>query len=175
MNDHADAIGGDAARISIGGDSAGGALAVVTLLRARSSGQQMPIFQLLFAPTLDLTMNSPSWKELGDKHYVLDTDTVKQYFNWYVSAGVAKTDPDVSPVFAPDFSGMPPALIIVGSADPQRDEAKTYADKLTAAGVPATVKEYPGAMHGFYQMAAVFDKGKAALADAATALREAAG
>ena len=71
----------------------------------------------------------------------------------------------LSPLYATDLSGLPPALIITAQYDTLRDEAAAYARRLRAADVPAVYSCYPGMIHGFLQMGGI-------VADARTALEE---
>ncbi len=87
--------------------------------------------------------------------------------------GADKQDPRFSPALTKDLNGLPPALIITAEFDPLRDEGEAYGEKLRAAGVPAEVTRYEGMVHGFFSMGALFEKGKAAIAESAAALRKA--
>jgi acetyl esterase/lipase len=76
---------------------------------------------------------------------------------WTALLGDARGGPDVSPYAAParatDLSGLPPAFIDVGSAETFRDEAVAYASRIWAAGGIAELHVWPGAFHGFDQLA----------------------
>ena len=81
--------------------------------------------------------------------------------------------PYVSPVRAPDLSGLPEALILLPEADPLRDEGLLYAKRLKEAGVSAEAKVYAGMIHGFWQFGTLFQEASTATNDAARALRSA--
>jgi acetyl esterase len=69
--------------------------------------------------------------------------------------------------------GVAPALVITAEYDPLRDEGEAYAERLRAAGVAATATRYEGMIHGFFSMGDMIPEGKAAVDEAAEALRTA--
>ena len=69
--------------------------------------------------------------------------------------------------------GVAPALVITAEYDPLRDEGEAYAAKLQAAGVDAKASRYDGVIHGFFSMGDLVPEGKAAIDEAAEALRAA--
>jgi len=96
-------------------------------------------------------------------------DDLAWYYSTYYGDGDPK-DPRVSPVFADDLSGLPPALIIAGEYDTLRDEAQAYSDRLQRAGVATRYICYAGMVHGFLQMAAVVSEAQSAVDDVARAV-----
>jgi acetyl esterase len=80
---------------------------------------------------------------------ILTAADMETYYNYYVNADTDPQDWRVSPLFAPDFSGLPAALIIVAGLDPLHDDGVAYAGKLKEAGVNVTLEEYPAMPHGF--------------------------
>lgn len=161
-------LGGDDRRISVGGDSSGGNLAAVVALQ--SAGRLPLCHQLLIYPMLDATCSQPSVRTLGTG-YGFTKEKIEWYFDQYLPAGTNRRDPRVSPLFAPLPSGLPPAFVATAEFDPLRDEGEAYARRLRRAGVPVTLKRYPGMIHGFLQMAGVLDGGERLISDAAQALR----
>jgi acetyl esterase len=83
------------------------------------------------------------------------------------------SNPHVSPLLAEDHSRLPPALIITCGFDRLRDEGKTYADKLGAAGVDVSHSCYTGMNHGFISFGGFLQQGQAARKHCAAALLEA--
>jgi acetyl esterase len=79
-------------------------------------------------------------------------DDLAWYYRTYRSKAVDVRDPDVSPLFADDLSGLPPALVIAAEFDTLRDEAEAYARRLNAAGVDTEFVCAKGMIHGFLQM-----------------------
>jgi acetyl esterase/lipase len=145
--EHADELGIVAERIGISGSSAGGGLAAALALLARDRGEVPVAFQLLECPMLDdrqITSSSrrdrlPVWSREANE------------FGWRCYLGELYGG-DV-PVYAAaaratDLAGLPPALVIVGTADGFRDEDIDYALRLNQAGVPTELHVLPGAPHG---------------------------
>ena len=157
---HADDIGADAGRTAVLGASAGGTLAALVALQVRDrvrvdASQPALRSQVLIYPLVDLTLSAPSIAELPDGP-ILTRPVMDWYGRRYLPQGqrdsIEAADPRVSPLFAADHRDLPPALLIAGGRDPLRDDATRYADVLRAAGVPATVRSYAEAIHGFVSM-----------------------
>jgi acetyl esterase len=163
-------LGGDAARLAVAGDSAGGNLAAVTPLLARDRGGPAIKFQLLIYPVTDLTMSQPSIDENAEG-YMLTAAGLRWFYDHYLGSVTDPKDPAVSPLFASDVSGLPPALVITAEFDPLRDEGEAYAARLQEAGVPVTVTRYDGLIHGFFGMGLVLDGAAAAVIETAAALK----
>jgi acetyl esterase len=162
----------DAARLAVGGDSAGGNLAAVVAQALRGGGPDVR-FQLLVYPVTDGTLSLPSVEENAEG-YFLTTATMTWFWQQYVGDG-DWTDPRVSPLHADDdvLAGLPPALVITAEYDPLRDEGEAYAARLAAAGVDATASRYDRMIHGFFSMRDMVPEGKAAVDEACAALRAA--
>ena len=162
-------LGADASRLAVGGDSAGGALAATVCRRARDEGGPDIRFQALIYPVTDMTLSLPSMAELAEG-YNFTRDAMAWFRDLYLPDEASWKDPDASPVFAEDLGRLPPALIVSAGFDPLRDDAKAYADALTAAGVPAEYVCYGGMIHGFLNMPAVLDDGREAVERVARAI-----
>jgi acetyl esterase len=106
--------------------------------------------------------------------YFLEKKAMHWFFDQY-AAGADPNDWRLSPLAASDLSGLPRAHVVTAGFDPLRDEGKAYADKLNRAGVAATYVDYPGMVHGFFNMSGVVPVAKTAIAEAAKALRSAFG
>jgi acetyl esterase len=171
---HASEIGGDPARIAIGGDSAGGNLAAAVALRNRDEGGPSPVFQLLVYPVTDVGCATPSMTA-NATGYMLTADSMRWMWATYLgeAAADAGSDPYASPAAAADLAGLPPALVITAEFDPLRDEGEAYGAALAAAGVPTEVVRYDGQIHGFFSMHALAPQSKVAIDVAAEALRRA--
>ncbi|MBL4846249.1 MAG: alpha/beta hydrolase [Planctomycetes bacterium] len=167
--DHASELGVDPTRIAVGGDSAGGNLAATVAQRARQPGPG-PCFQLLLYPGMDFVDKAPSHETFG-KGFLLTSEDIRWFQNHYLSDPAQASDPKASPGRAKDLSGLAPACVMTAGYDPLRDEGRSYARRLQAAGVAAEDRCYPGLVHGFMHLAGAIPAAAAALEDAAQALR----
>ncbi len=144
---HAERRGG--LPVFIGGESAGGHLSVVTLLRLREAGALEKIAgAVLNYGCFDLRL-TPSTRLWGDRVLVLSTPIV----DWFVGnllgdARERAEDPLVSPLLA-DLSAMPPALFQIGTEDPLLDDTLLMAERWRASGAATDLAEWPGGVHGF--------------------------
>ena len=170
----ADELGIDPARIAVGGDSAGGNLAAVLVQRARDGGGPPIAFQLLVYPVLDARGAHASRTENKDGPG-LTNDLMEWFTLQYIRDEADRARPEVSPLAAASFEGLPPAFVLTAEYDPLRDEGADYADKLAVAGVPVTYRMYEGATHGFWQMSRLAPIAQQALDECGDALRAAIG
>jgi acetyl esterase len=104
---------------------------------------------------------------------LLTEDDMLWFREQYLPEDADLKDPIASPIYAPDLSGLPPALVITAEYDPLRDEGEAYAKLLEQAGVPVTASRYDGMIHGFFGMTALVEGGRTAVAEAAAALQTA--
>ena len=171
-SDNAASIQGDASRMAVGGDSAGGNLAAVVAQMARDRAHPDLAFQLLVYPMTALDFETPSYVDNADG-YLLTRDSMKWYWDQYLGASDDPNHPYAVPSKARSFQNLPPALVITAEFDPLRDEGETYAKNLEAAGVPTTCTRYDGMIHGFFAMSGAVDKAGQAVSQAAAAMKEA--
>jgi acetyl esterase len=174
--EHATEIGADPDRLAVGGDSAGGNLATVTCLMAREQGGPSIAFQLLIYPSPDCSEGAfalPSHRENGDEGYLITNADIRVWWGHYLSGGADPHDPHVSPLHAPDLSGLPPALVITAEYDPLRDPGEAYARRLAEAGVPTELRRYDGQIHAFFVVPAAIERARECMDDVAEALRKA--
>ncbi len=169
--ENAELLGIDATRVAVGGDSAGGNLAALVCQRVRDEFGPDIDFQLLVYPATDLTMSHPSIEENADGYFL--TKASMLWFAQHYLGDRERKDPAVSPLYAEDLAGLPPALVITAEYDPLRDEGEAYAARLKDAGVATELLRYDGQIHGFFGMATMLDDAKDAIERAAAALRAA--
>ena len=148
---HAKELGIDAARLVVGGDSAGGNLAAVVAITARDGNGPTIAGQVLIYPGTDFAMTHPSHSE-PETSILLTHSVVKWFCNHYLGGPADIDNWQASPARAKTLAGLPPAYVMTAGADPLRDEGDEYAARLKAAGVPVTYKHFPGQFHGFFTM-----------------------
>ncbi len=171
---HAAELGGDAARVAVAGDSAGGNLTCVTALTARDKGGPRLCFQLPIYPATDYSCDTPSYHE-NATGYLLEADAMAWFWGHYLPRESDGANPYASPLRATDLRGLPPALVVTAEYDPLRDEGEAYAKRLQEAGVPTRLRRFDGMIHGFFGMSAIMDQAKTAIAESCAALRAAFG
>ncbi|MTV25559.1 alpha/beta hydrolase [Nitriliruptoraceae bacterium ZYF776] len=168
--EQAETLGVDAGRIAVGGDSAGGNLAAVVAQVTTAAGGPRPAYQLLFVPVTDLSRRTRSYELFGDG-YFLTAAQMDWYQDHYLGPDGDPTDPRVSPLLAEDLRGLPPAYVGVAGFDPLRDEGLAYGRAMAAAGVPVALRCHEGLVHPFSNAIGVGRTGRAAVVEAAGALR----
>lgn len=171
------AVGADAAafgidpdRLAIGGESAGAALAVLAALDAVRSGGPRLAAQFLICPVMDFAGKLPSRTALGDG-YLIDRITLESDLADYLAAGEDPADPRVSPLWASDLAGLPPAVVHTAECDPLHAEGVAYVERLRAAGIAVVHVDHPGMPHNFHALGAVLPQARAALATIGADLR----
>jgi acetyl esterase len=171
LRSHAGELGGDAARVGLAGDSAGGNLsAVVSQLSARA-GDVVPACQVLIYPALDCGLDTSSHRELEDAH-VIPRDRILWYMTQYLRDEADRRDLRAAPLLSSDLAGQPATLIITAGFDPLRDEGLAYAERLRSAGVDVTYREYPGQIHAFVSLTKAIPQGLACTWEIGDYLRE---
>lgn len=148
---HIDELGGDAGRLAVGGDSAGGNLAAIVSQQLR--GSDTPIAaQLLIYPAVDMHADREwnSVQENSTGYYLTRTD-----IEWFALQYAADVDsPLASPLLQP-MAGLPPAVVATAGFDPLRDQGDAYAQALAAEGVTVVHRTHPTLIHGFVNFAVV--------------------
>ena len=148
----------------VAGDSAGGNLAALVALAVRDEGLSGLAAQLLVYPATDLTMTSPSATTLTDEP-ILTRQQMEDFVGLYLVRGIDAADPRVSPLHAPDVSGVAPACVQTAEHDPLRDEADVYAARLRDAGVTVRLTRYVDMPHGFVSMPGLVRQARQAVAE----------
>jgi acetyl esterase len=169
---HAAELGVDAARLAVGGDSAGGNLAAVVSLAARDAGDLAVAFQLLIYPATDMRAGAPSHTANG-QGYLLTRDTIDYFRGHYIPDRAQDADWRASPLLHEDLRRLPPAFVLTAGYDPLRDEGLAYAQRLSEAGNRASHICFERQVHGFILMGRVIDEANTAVALCAAELRRA--
>jgi monoterpene epsilon-lactone hydrolase len=147
--------------IVFAGESAGGGLAVATLVNARDAGLALPAAAFLMSPYVDLTLAGTT---MDTKHHVdplLNRELLEPRVADYTS-GQDPALPLISPIFA-DLSGLPPLIIQAGSHEVLLDDAVRLARQAAAANVEVTLDITPRVPHVFQAYSALLDEAAAAL------------
>jgi acetyl esterase len=172
ISDHADEMGLDAARLAVGGDSAGAGLAAVVCAEARASGPRIAA-QLLLCPVLDMTGSQASRREFA-KGFLIDATVMARDLEDY-APGADPGDPRLSPLFTAEPGGLPPTIIHTAEFDPLRDEGEAHAKRLAQAGVAVSLTRHDGLIHSFYSMNAIFPQAEQTLQAIGAELRHCVG
>lgn len=160
VSDNAQQFGIDPKRIAVGGDSAGGNIAIATCLQARERGAPDICFQLLIYPVTDLTAGSESYR-LYSKGFLLNS--MPFYIASYLGPDGDARNSLASPLLAEDLSGLPPAYVLTAGFDPLRDEGQEFARKLSQHGVRVEHKCYEDMIHGFVSLRGLLSEADDAL------------
>jgi len=158
---HAAELGAAPGPLVVAGESAGGNLAAVVCVRARSEPRIALRAQVLLQPVVDFTRSFASMS-LPARQCLVPSDDLAWYYKTYYADEGDFRNPLVSPLYADDLSDLPRALVIAAEYDTLRDENEAYAKRLRAAGVPTEYVCYAGMVHGFLQMAGIVTEADAA-------------
>ena len=171
---NADALGIDAHRVVVGGDSAGATLAAIVCQHAVQNAWPELAAQCLICPVLDFEETSPSRLEFAEGH-LLERVTLEADLADYVTDDADLADPRISPLRAMHVAGLPPAIIHTAEYDPMRDEGNAYARKLLAAGVAVEHVCHDGMVHNFHALGALLPQAQLVLSQIGEQVRRAVG
>jgi acetyl esterase len=170
----ASSLGIDAARLVVGGDSAGATLGAVVCQHALRNMGPAIAAQCLICPVLDFEETSPSREAFAENH-LLDETTLAADLADYLPEGTDPADPRISPLRAEDLAGLPPAIIHTAEFDPMRDEGNAYAKRLMTAGVVVEHVCHDGMIHNFHAMGAILPQGRLVLLQIGEQIRRVVG
>jgi epsilon-lactone hydrolase len=149
------------ADIAFAGESAGGGLAIATLVNARDRGLPLPAAALAMSPYVDLTLAGETMETKRAVDPLLSPEALQARVSDYTSGHDAALAL-ISPVFA-DLSGLPPLIIQAGTHEVLLDDAVRLAQRAALADVAVTLDITPGVPHVFQAYHAILDEGAAAL------------
>lgn len=133
------------------GDSAGGNLAIASVLRLRDLGEPLPAAIVGFSPWLDMENTGRTMDSNAHTDALVSREVSEMMASLYLG-DTARTEPLANPLHA-DLTGLPPVFVSAGDAETLQDNAERFHDKATAAGVDATLEIQPGQQHVYIFMA----------------------
>ena len=155
------ARGADPRHTFIMGDSAGGGLALATMLKLRDSGLPLPAAAVVLSPWTDLALTGASFRDNAASDPMLVASDVPRFAAGYIGAADAR-DPYVSPLYG-DPRGLPPTLIQAGSDEILRDDAVRMAQVMREAGCAVELQVWPKMPHVWHLLAPVLPEARAAI------------
>ncbi|GBF39619.1 alpha/beta hydrolase [Leptospira johnsonii] len=162
VKENGKSFGIDPKRIAVGGDSAGGNLAISISTRAKKEKLTLPQFQILIYPWIDLIQERKSVEEFASG-YALTRDLLR-YFKYHsVPNSKDWKDSRVTTFQQTNFSHTPKTYMLIAGFDPLQDEAFAYADLLQKSKVKLEVKTYEALIHGFFNLGGSVPEAKNAL------------
>lgn len=154
-----------AGSIAVGGDSAGGGLAVALLNRLKEAGEELPSCAWLVSPWTDLTMSGATLATRDAVDPLIHKTYLEELAAAYVPSSIDRKDPRVS-VLCANLVGLPPMLIQVGSAETLLDDAVRLAAAAGTRGVFVTLEIWPNMIHAWHLWNAHLKEGRKALGHA---------
>lgn len=151
-----------ASRIAVGGDSAGGGMALSLTLGLRNAGARLPACAVCFSPWTDMTASGDSVRENASADRMFYPETIRQFAAACLPPGADPTSPAFSPVFA-EFGGLPPVLFEVGATEVLLDDSRRVHRNILAAGGTSELKIYDGVFHGWQMAAGLIPEADAAI------------
>jgi monoterpene epsilon-lactone hydrolase len=157
-----------ARNIIVAGDSAGGGLAMATLLSLRDQGVTLPRGAVVISPWTDLLGTGESLKTKASVDPILNPDELELYATMYCKGDLR--DPLASPLYA-ELKGLPPLLIQVGTNEILLDDAVRLAERAKAAGVKADLRVADGMVHVWHLFSSLVPEGQAGIDEAGEWMR----
>lgn len=172
--EHGASWGLDTKRILVGGDSAGGNLALATALLLRDTGGPALKGILANYPVSDSRFDTPSYQEFGAGGYGLNLERMSFYWDVYVPHAIDRLHPLAAPLRA-DLTGLPPVMVLLAELDVLRSEGEALVEKLRRQGVPVETHTFMGTVHGFLRATATVQKAREAVSMAGAWMVKVAG
>ncbi|TMB69193.1 MAG: alpha/beta hydrolase [Chloroflexi bacterium] len=155
------ASGVDPEQIIIGGDSAGGGLAVATVVALKEDGKPLPAAAVCISPWTDMALTGDSLRSKAETDPMITNDGITRVRDAYVGDSDPSA-PLVSPIYA-GLSGLPPLLIQVGENEVLLNDSTRLAERAEAAGVDVTLEVWPEMIHVWHFFAAMLPEGQKAI------------
>jgi acetyl esterase len=166
-------LGIDPSRVAIGGDSAGGNLALATALRLRDAGEPTRLRAILSNyGAFSGECSDAAEAAFGGPGAVLTQAEMRWFFDQYLGDPGQARDPYACPVAAPDLAGLPPMFLVIPEIDVLTEQSVAIARRLAAQGGVVTTEVYPGATHSFLEAMSVSSLARRAIADGASWVSE---
>mgnify|MGYP001283050001 CR=1 FL=1 len=165
--ENARSFGGDPSRVGVGGDSAGGQMAVVTALRQWKDGGIVPASMMLYYPIVDMRTNLYSSYERFGEGYGLDKNLAEKVETLIFAKNEDREAYYSSPLQVPSLKGLPPTIIATANFDILRDQGRALADRLRSEGGQVIYRNYGSLTHGFLQHSKTIDDALAASVETA--------
>jgi acetyl esterase/lipase len=150
--------------LAVGGDSAGGGLALALLLAAKAAGLPMPSSAVVFSPWTDLAATGATIKTNLKRDPMLHGKTLPDGASFYLN-GADPKNPLASPLYG-DLAGLPPIFIAVGEAEILRDDSTRFSAHATSAGVAVSLKIWEGMPHVWQMFQFILPEARAAMDEA---------
>jgi acetyl esterase len=160
----------DGSRLLLGGDSAGGNLALATALLLRDTNGPALKGVLANYPVSDSRFDTPSYKAFGAGGYGLNLQRMSFYWDVYVAHDADRLNPLAAPLRA-ELSGLPPVMVLLAELDVLRSEGEALVEKLRAARNAVETRTFSGVVHGFLRATAQVQKARDAVAAAGDWMR----
>jgi acetyl esterase/lipase len=144
--------------VALIGDSAGGGLAVTTILRAREQGLPLPAATIPLSPWLDMDATGETFETNAGKDLIVTGDMIRTMAGAFLGEGGNRQDPLANPLLA-DLKGLPPIYIQTGADETLLDDSRKLADFARRSGVEVTLDIVPEMQHVFQFLAGTAPEG----------------
>ena len=148
--------------VALIGDSAGGALAVTTILRARQQGLPLPAATMPLSPWLDMEATGATFETNAQKDLIASRDMIHAMAGMFLGEGGNRRDPLANPLYA-DLAGLPPMYIQTGADEALLDDSRALAELARKSGVDVTLEVVPEMQHVFQFLAGTAPEADAAI------------
>lgn len=166
-------LGGDADRLGLAGDSAGGNIATALALRCRDqNGPKVKALVNIYGSANAPTEPTPSAIEFADGPILRADDILWFWENYLTNPEVEQHHQEASPIRAKSLAGLPPTYIATAEYDPSRDDSENFAARLKKEGVAVVMKRYEGMVHGFASWVGFLPGARAVMQDSSMFLKD---